>query len=159
MNWNIKNFTGIIFLGISILFIQCGEDDEEFPLDGTILSMDEISGNWEATMVEFSSAAAGPVQTVEIIGAGGSFTLTIQTNGRFTMNLSIPGTTTEITGGQLGFDEELLVVIYDEDPDEWEYFGIMLNNDELLLTGPGTFDFDGDNIDESAFVALELERN
>ena len=159
MNWNIKNFTGIIFLGISILFIQCGEDDEDFPLDGTILSMDEISGNWEATMVEFSNAAAGPVQTVEIIGAGGSFTLTIQTNGRFTMNLSIPGTTTEITGGQLGFDEELLVVIYDEDPDEWEYFGIMLNNDELLLTGPGTFDFDGDNIDESAFVALELERN
>ena len=36
----------LVFLSINI---ACNKDKDEYPLEGTVLSMNDISGNWEAT--------------------------------------------------------------------------------------------------------------
>ncbi|NNF58954.1 MAG: hypothetical protein HKN04_12015 [Rhodothermaceae bacterium] len=142
------------------LLVACdsGEDDG-FSLVGTTTSVAEIAGTWTATRATFSSAAEGPALEVDIIAEGGSAKLAIQTDGRFTLTLAPLGEADDVSNGRLGFDEELLVVSFDEDPDEFEFFTIQVTETTLSLEGPAEFDFDGDGVEESARVALDLIRS
>lgn len=153
-----KFFFPRVFVIFFLLLASCSDDEGEFPLEGTVLSMDDIAGNWAATMAKFSATAIGPAVAINVIDSGGSVTLNIQTNGRFTLTTTLPGTVNQVDTGQLGFDEDLLVVIYDEDPDDYELFGIQLVNDMLFVTGPAEFDLNGDGLDEAARVEFEFER-
>ncbi len=133
-----------------------GEDD--FSLEGDGISMSDIAGTWTATRAFFSRTETGPAVDVEIVAQGGTATLVIQTNGRFTFTTALPGDAPDITTGQLGFDEDLLVVIYDDEPDDFEFFGIQFSGNTLSINGQGTYDFDGDGAEEAAVIELDLVR-
>ncbi len=149
----------IALLAFTLTLSACDSSgDDDFPLEGTILSMNDIAGTWNATSAVFMLAADGPAVEVNIVDAGGTATLVIQSNGRFTFTTTLPGEAPDVTTGQLGFDEDLLVVIYDDDPDDFEFFGIQLSGTALSLGGPGTYDFDGDGVEENARIELELVR-
>ena len=108
-------------LALLAIFSACDSGEDDFSLEGTNISMSEIAGTWTATRAFFSRAADGPAVEVEIIAQGGTATLVIQNNGRFTFTTMLPGEAAEVTTGQLGFDEDLLVVIYDDEPDDFEF--------------------------------------
>ena len=59
------------------------------------------------------------------------------------------------------FDEDLLVVWFDDDPEEWEYFSITHNEPNLTISGgngSAEYDIDGDGIEEPADVDFDFER-
>ena len=88
--------------------------------------------------------------------------MNIQTNGRFTITVTPLGESAQVTTGQMGFDEDLLVIIFDSDPEEFEFFGITHNEPVLTIAGgngAAEYDFDGDGLDEEAFVDFVFERN
>jgi hypothetical protein len=131
---------------------------DQFSLRGTNESMAEIAGDWTATVANFSRAAAGPVLDVDIIALGGTASVMIQTNGRFTFTWQLPGEAAVVTTGQMAFDQDVLVVSEDSSPGDWEFFGIMFAMNNMSLNGPAEYDFDGNDVDEPAFLTLDLTR-
>ena len=147
----------VIVVGAALPACDLGGEDE-FPLEGTGISIDDIAGTWIATKIAFSPTAPGPAQEVEVVAQGGSGRLMIQSNGRFTLTITLPGEAPEVTTGQLGFDEDLLVVIYDDEPDDFEYFAIQSSATTLSIRGPASYDFDGDGFEEAASAELDFDR-
>ncbi len=148
-NTRIEKFKSIqlVFLSlIVVFFIGCNDDDDgpsefDFPLEGSTLAMADIAGNWTATSAEFQ-IVGDPGSFVEIVGQGGSVTLNIQSNGRFTSIISFPGAAPEQFSGQLGFSGNQLVLLDDVDePGDEAFIDITLTpQDELLLSGVLEFD-------------------
>lgn len=140
-----------------------GSNDEgfdQFALEGTNVSISDITGSWNATKGLFGRSGEGPVVEVDVVAEGGSITLNIQTNGRFSVSVGYMGETDTSTG-RFAFDEDLLVISFDDDPEEWEYFSISHGEPNLSIMG-GTvyeaFDFDGDGTDEDADIDFEFTR-
>ena len=144
----------------SIFFTRCGEDDDP-KLEGDKYSIADIKGNWIATQAIFSSIEVPNKGLLDIIDEGGSLTLSIQDNGRFTLTIILPSETNQVFTGQLGFDEVWLAVSYDENPGEYDYLFFELNAGKTNLTirGDGTYDFDDDGIEDLASIDLVLMRN
>lgn len=151
-----------LLLAISLLFsCDSGDDEDEFSLVGTNTSVAELSGNWNATTGSFGRAAEGPVVETDVVADGGTVTLNIQNSGRFTLTVTVQGEPPETTTGRMAFDEDLLVVFFDDDPEEWEYFSITHNEPNLTISGgngSAEFDFDGDGTDEPADVHFVFVR-
>lgn len=153
----------VTIIRFTLLFtlISCG-DDEEFSLEGTNLSMTDIAGDWTATKAVFSNAATGPGMRVDVVEDGGSVTLQIQDNGNFSTTVTPLGESPETSTGRMGFDEDLLIISFDDEPDEFEFFGIIHNEPNLAIQG-GTifegFDFDKDGLSEDVNIEFELVRN
>jgi len=141
----------------------CGDDDDDdFSLEGTDLSVTDLAGNWVATRAFFSKAATGPVMEVDVIAVGGSGTLEIQNDSRFTLTIVVPGQAPDVTTGRIAFDEDLLVVFFDDDPEDFFFFGITLSEPNLSVTntnGAGDFDFDGDGVEEPADLEFDFVRS
>jgi len=151
-----------IFGLLSLTFWACsifgGNDEEEgfeqFSLEGTNVSVADIAGNWNATQGLFGRSGEGPVVEVDVVAEGGSITLSIQSNGNFSVTVSYGGSSDTSTG-RMAFDEDLLVISFNDDPEEWEYFSITHDEPNLSIMG-GTvyeaFDYDGDGIDEDSDI-------
>lgn len=149
----------IAFVVLSLGLYACdASDEDDFPLDGDEISMSDIASIWRANRAAFSPSEDGPAIEVDIVAEGGSVTLSIQANGRFTLTVSPPDRPVDVSTGQLGFDEDLLVVTYDDEPDDFELFGIQHAGDNLSLSGPAEYDFEGDGASEPARVELEMFR-
>ncbi len=160
-----KSTLFLILLMFPILFmIGCGDSEDgedDFSLNGTIIAMSDIAGDWNATRGVFVKNATGPEVSIDVVGEGGTITLNIQTTGRFTITVTPLGEPADVTTGQMGFDEDLLVISFDSDPDEFEFFGITHNEPVLTIAGgngAAEYDFDGDGLDEEAFVDFIFER-
>lgn len=155
-----------IFLVVLLIVVglACSNDDDDipefnFPLEGTTLTMADITGNWTATSAVFEGASV-PGGAIELVGAGGSVTLNIQNNGRFTSTIGFPGETAESFSGQLGFSGSQLVLLDDDDePGDEAFINITLTpEDILLLSGILEFDFDGNGSFEATNVDMSLIR-
>ena len=138
-------------LTIFTLFTYCSDDDEDFSQTGTNLSVSDIAGNWTATQATFKG--------IDLLADGGSITLNIQNNGRFTFTMKLPGEPDDISTGKLGFDGEWLAVIFDDDPGEEASFFISLVNNILTLRGETEMDLDGNGIEELGILGLIMERS
>lgn len=143
---------------IILILVSCGSDDGP-SLTGTNISISDIQGNWTATRAVFDIASTGPSMRVEVVKDGGTVTLQIQGNGRFTLTVTVMGRAPEVSTGQLGFDEDLLTVSFDDDPDDFEFFGIQNTSTTLSINGPAEFDFDGNGTEEPARVELDFVRS
>lgn len=154
----------VVCIVVGLALASCSEEDEgpDCSLQGTNVSVSDISGNWNATSAVFGLDATGPAQEIDVVAEGGSVTLNIQSSGRFTLSISEPSAPSDNSSGSLCFDEDLLVVSFDEDsPDDYEFFGIQFNSgtNTLIIEGPTSFDFDGDGQLEPARVRLVLTRS
>jgi len=110
----------------------------------------EIAGTWTATSASFNG--------VDVVEEGGSVTLEIQENGRFTFTIERPGKDATVFTGKLGFDEQWLEVEYDSDPGEYEYYDITYDDHNLHIGANSEFDFDGDGSDEIVVFFLDMVR-
>lgn len=156
-----RAFCFAVVLVLLSIFVACNKNKEEYPLTGPDLSMADIAGTWNATTANFSSYELdddGQPFFMDIIAEGGSFTLVIQNNGRFTSTITLPGEPDNISTGQLGFDDQWLAISFDEDPGEYEYYFIELVSEILTLRGETEFDFDDDGLEEPASIDLVMER-
>ena len=147
-------------LGCALLLIciyACGED-EGLDLDGSEISISDIAGSWNATRAEFDIAGSGTSMAIDVVEEGGTVTLVIQSNGRFTLTITEMGEDPEISTGQMSFDEDLLVVEWDDSPGDDEFFSIQSTANTLSISGQAEFDLDGDGTDDPARAELDFER-
>ena len=164
-----KTLHQILVSSIIVLFLfACSSDDGEVMADeGPIFSISDLQGTWEATSVIFSYSGQEPFpdpSTYDLIGEGGTATLVVQSNGRFTLTVRPAGTSTETFSGRMYFEDgEFFAIQFDDDPpDDPTYFGENLSGNTFTLNGgPNTaeWDFDGDGNDEPASVYLEFVRS
>jgi len=91
-----------------------------------------------------------------VIEEGGSVTLEIKDNGKFTFTIKRPGITDMVFTGKLGFDEQWLAVEYDTNPGEYEYYDITYDAHNLHIGANSEFDFDGDGMDEIVVFFLDM---
>jgi len=151
-----------VVLAATLCACSIGNEDDDFSLVGTNYSVADIAGHWTAARAFFSQSGTGPVQEVDVVAEGGTVTLQIQTNGRFTLTITREEEAPETSTGRLGFDEDLLVVSFDDEPDDFTFFGITYAEPGLSIHSvgaAGTFDFDGDGMDEPAHVAFDFVRS
>jgi hypothetical protein len=111
-----KEKTGLALWFIVVIvsftfFGACNKADEP-----STEKVKEIAGTWTATSASFNGT--------DVVSEGGSVTLTIQSNGRFTFTITRPGREDMVFTGNLGFDEQWLAVEYDTNPGEYEYYDI-----------------------------------
>ncbi|MBQ0734718.1 hypothetical protein [Aquimarina celericrescens] len=153
----------VVLLSVLLAFISCGsDDDDEISLVGANISISDISGSWTATSVLIGNLTpdSQPL-SVDVIDEGGSVTLTVQSNGRYTLTIKRPTRADDVFTGPLGFEGEWLVIGYDSDPEEYNYWFIELstNGNNLTLRGESTYDFNEDDVEDPASYNLELVRN
>jgi len=160
-----NKLTLLIFMaGAALLFslvTACDGGDDEVPLIGTEYSISDIMGSWNASSATIANLSGGQPGFVDIIDEGGSLTLSIQSNGRFSLTINRPGRADEIWTGDMGFDEEWLAVRFDGDAaDDYSYMFIDLNDVKnfMIIRGDAEYDFDEDGTEEQASVDLELDR-
>lgn len=162
-----KVFNPIRFIPLlfAFLILSCSSDDEDVQADqGPDFAISELAGTWNATSLTFSFSGQGAVPEpsfYDLIAEGGSATLTVQSNGRFTLNVMPMGEPAESFGGLMYFEDgEFFAIQFDDDPpDDPTYFGATLSGNTFSLNGgPDTaeWDFDGDGNDEPASVNLVL---
>lgn len=149
-----------IILLLSLLF-SCGDDEEgefNYPLEGSVYSIDDISGSWVATEASLEDYD-NPQNNIDIIGSGGSAILDIQTNGRFSFSASIAGAGTWSVDGQLGFSGNQLVLLADGDAagEDEGFFAMNIIDGNFYLVGPVEFDIDFDGEEEEVQLELIME--
>jgi hypothetical protein len=134
----------VVLLPLAI-FLACSKED-----DPSKEKIAEIAGNWTATSASFNG--------VDVVEEGGSVTLEIKTNGRFTFTIKRPEVPVMVFTGGLGFDEQWLEVEYDTDPGEYEYYDITYDEQNLHIGANSEFDFDGDGSAEFVVFFLDMVR-
>ncbi len=160
-----RYFFSAIF--IFLLFGCSSSDDDDVKSDtGPSFSISELQGTWNATELVFSFSGQGAVPQpsfYDVIAEGGSASLVVQSNGRFTLTVTPAGFDAESFSGRMYFEDgEFFAIQFDDDPpNDPTYFGETLSGDTFTLNGgPDTaeWDFDGDGNDEPASVFLSFER-
>lgn len=152
-----------IILALLLIFtLSCNNSDDsesDFPLEGTVYSMADIAGTWNAQFADFEELEVRD-SGFEVINLGGTFTMTVQDNGRFSAIMTIPGEPTEQFNGQLGFDGFNLVMLEDGDgPGDEAYFNMEITSEGLWnLDGDILYDLDGDGDFENVILRLRMER-
>ena len=149
-------------LSLILTFSACfNEEDDEPSLQGDKYGINDLSGMWSATEAFFSSLEIPHKGDLDVIDEGGSLTLKIESNGRFTITIVLPGEPNEVFTGKLGFDEEWLAISFDDDPGEYAYHYFDLNDDKTTLTirGDGYLDLDDDGLEDIVSMNLVLSKN
>jgi hypothetical protein len=144
-----KKKTGLVLLFFVVIaplafFVACSDDEPSTE------RVAEIAGTWTATSATFNG--------IDVVLEGGSVTMVIQNNGRFTFTIKRPGREDMVFTGKLGFDEQWLAVEYDTYPGEYEYYDITYDEHNLHIGANSEFDFDGDGADEEVIFYLDMVR-
>jgi len=135
----------VVVMAPLTMFVACSKDDGP-----STDKVSEIAGTWTATSASFNG--------VDVVLIGGSVTMVIQSNGRFTFTIKRPEETDMVFTGKLGFDEQWLAVEYDTNPGEYEYYDITYDAHNMHIGANSEFDFNGDGTDEPVIFFLDLVR-
>ncbi len=117
----------------------------------------DITGTWNATLVQYTSTA-DPSKSVDLIADGGTLSIVITAGMNYTLTVSFPGEPVEAEQGTVSLADDV-VTIDPAGPDVQFDFDFALSGDTMTLTSDDEeFDFDGDDIDEPAMLLVVLPR-
>ncbi|MGI9546146.1 MAG: hypothetical protein ACR2MM_02830 [Flavobacteriaceae bacterium] len=150
----------------TFLLFSCNSDDEGDVISdtGPDFSISDLVGTWNATDLVFTYSGDAPIPDpsfYDLIAEGGTASVTVQSNGRFTLTVNPAGFNSETFSGLMYFEDgEFFAIQFDDDPpDDPTYFGESLVGDIFTLNGgPDTaeWDFDDDGNDDPASVFLRF---
>lgn len=123
--------------------------------DGTGPSPDTLTATWNATKAQFVSVA-NPAQMAEVVGMGGSVTLTLNANNTFTMTTMTPGHPMEQLTGTWSSSIDVLTLHHGSGTSQFEM--THSGNTLTLMGAHGSFDVNGDNADEEVTINLTMTR-
>lgn len=126
-------------------------------------NISELAGNWVASTASFND---GGSQSIEVIGEGGSVTLTVQSSGRFVMTITPPERASYTVSGEMFWEKwegkYYFAIVWDNYPDDWDTYGATLTATTFALNGgfdSAEFDFDNDGTFESCSISIVFVRN
>ena len=140
--------------------VSCSSsEDNTSPTETPDPNTEELAGNWTAEKAVFEIDFDGTIEVADFIGEGGTINLTIQDNGRFSIEFVL-GENTETISGQMMHNNNLLSIVFDYAPNETSYFEISNTDTTVLIDGgPLEYDFDNDGTTEPAVVSFRFVRN
>ncbi len=125
--------------------------------DSTGVEVNDLAGTWEATAYVFTSVA-DPTQMVDIIAAGGSYSLTIAVDSSFTTRFLEPGETMETKTGSVTVLGSTLTIAKSGQGSPTDFSAVRDGNAMTLITQDEDYDFDGDQVEDEATLRVELTR-
>ncbi len=116
-----------------------------------------LTGTWRATRAEYVSRANSSVR-VEVIAKGTTMVLALNSGGTYTLTITDPGQSPEVSTGTWTSSQDLLTMR--PTGMSWNIeFEMALNGSTLTLNGGGmTYDVNGDNIDEETTLNMTLTK-
>jgi hypothetical protein len=161
-----KLFKLILLVAITTcLTFSCGEDAElELVKEGGPFAISELTGNWEATTAYFFRASDG--LGVDIIGDGGSLSLTVQSSGRCTFTIDPDDRDAYTVSGEMFWGrfegEDALAIVWDDSPDDRSSFRWIEITDTTFDLGCtsecGEYDFNNNGTTETADLSFSFVR-
>ena len=152
---NLKNrFFWVITLPLLFLFASCGSDDDTG--GGSLFSIADLQGDWEATRAVFTSVSTNPQLQKMVIVDGGTGSLTVAGNGNFTLVITPMGENPQITSGQFLIANNILEATLDTDPNNPVIWGVQVNGSNMMLQPVLSFDFDGNGTFDAATGDMDL---
>ncbi|MBP1636851.1 MAG: hypothetical protein H6Q10_3425 [Acidobacteria bacterium] len=147
----------VTLAALAVFGAACGDSDSGGSGNPTGPSGSSLAGNWKATRAEFVGVA-NTNQRVEVVARGTSITLSLVSGGTFTLTITEPGKSPEVTNGSWTSTSDVLKMTPAGMSWSWE-FDMSLNGNTLTLGG-ATFEFDvnGDDHDEQAKLNMTLAR-
>ena len=158
-----KSFTYIFLISLISLTFSCSKDDDEGVLtkDGSF-QISELTGTWEATKAQFSVSTV----SVDVVEDGGTASMSMQSNGRFTLTLDPVDRNAYTVSGEMFWEEWQqtfnLSIVWDDDPDDWDTYGHTFVGTTLSLNGgtdTGEYDFNNDGDMEACSVHFIFVRS
>jgi hypothetical protein len=160
----ISNKIFVVGALISFVFVSCSFDEDELSLNGPDFSIGDMQGSWEATAAVFTTSESGSqFDQASIVEDGGSASMIIESTGRFALTIAPVGRSSHTVSGNMFFEEETwFAILFDDYPDDYEYFGVELTDTTLIINGgpnSAEYDFEDDGTFEPASVYLEFVRS
>ena len=160
-----KSFTYIFFILLISLTFSCSTDDND---DVNVLVKDgpfhisELNGTWEATKAQFSVNTV----SVDVVEDGGTASMSVQFNGRFSLTLDPVDRNAYTVTGELFWEEwqqtYYFAIAWDDDPDDWDTYGHTYDGTTLTFNGganTGEYDFDNDGDMEACSIHFIFVRS
>ncbi len=157
---------GKIFLFVplfALLILSCSKESDsvdDLVKDGDF-NISELAGNWEATYASFS----GQTDAVEIIGDGGTVTMSVQSSGRFTLTINPSDRAAYTISGEMFWElwegRYYFAIEWDKYKGDWDTYGATLTATTLDINGgpdSAEYDFDNDGNFEICNILLQLVR-
>ena len=151
---------------IALITFGCSssEDDTELIKEGGPFEFSELAGTWEATVAHFLIPNTN--SGVEIVGNGGSVSLTVQSNGKCTFTIDPFDCEAYTESGEMFWElyeeEYYLEIVWNDFPDEGSSFRAELTDTTFnLLCGPEEcveYDFNCDGTIETASLSFGFIR-
>ncbi len=115
-----------------------------------------LAGTWSATSFVFTSKA-NSADTYDLIGEGGSFSLTITADGSYSGSFTGAGENETFSGTYVAQGTNLILTD-DQDPTPDPVAFTLSGNTLTIIDDDEEFDFDDDGFDEPATLTIVLER-
>ncbi len=148
----------------AFLLLSCSDDDETEALvkEGGPFEISELAGSWEATSATFSD---GNTLFIDIINDGGSVSMSVQSNGRFTLTIDPADRVAYTASGEMFWElfegNYFFAIEWDDYPGDWDTYGATLNATTFTINGgveSGEYDFDNDGTFETASIGFTFIR-
>ena len=148
----------------AFLLFSCSKDEtDDLVKEGGPFKISELAGNWEATSAFFVRDSDN--MNIDIIGDGGSSSITIQSNGRFVLTIDPADRTAYTVSGEMSWEKwegkYYFAIEWDDYPGDWDTYGATLTATSFEINGgfdTGEYDFDNDGSFESARIGFKFVR-
>ncbi|NIN71242.1 MAG: hypothetical protein GTO46_04755 [Gemmatimonadetes bacterium] len=124
------------------------------------VTLADLVGSWIGDEFEFTNQA-NPAESVDLVAAGAVVTMTVASNGRYTIGAADPlGSGADFIKGAMLVEEGFLLATNDDEPGETAAFSVQLTANRLtIFTDEVDYDFDvpPDGINEPADLLAVFE--
>jgi len=152
----------LVFGAVLMLFtvFACSDNDPD-PLvkDGGPFKISELAGNWEATSAFFIRDSDN--MSVDIIGDGGTSSISVQSSGRFTLTVDPADRAAYTVTGEMFWEEfegdYFFAIEWDDYPGDWDTYGATLSGTTFSINGSfdtAEYDFNNNGTFESASINM-----
>lgn len=129
--------------------------------EGGPFEISELTGNWEATSATFSNGN----MFMDIIDQVGSVSMSVQSSGRFTLNIDPSDRPAYAVSGEMFWEKwegkYYFAIEWADYPGDWDTYGATLTTSTFSINGgsdSGEYDFDNDGTFETASIGFSFVR-
>jgi len=148
----------------AFLLLSCSKDEtDDLVKEGGPFKISELAGNWEATAAFFVRDSDS--MSVDIIGDGGSSSISVQSNGKFTLTIDPEDRAAYTISGEMFWElfegKYYFAIEWDDYTGDWDTYGATLSGNTFVINGgfdTGEYDFNNDGTYESARIGFEFTR-
>ncbi len=153
----------LVLTTLSLILIPgCGEESNLVPPAGanslplSNVRLDDLIGIWEAQKAEFTIIGSSPTQRLEMIQSGGSVSLDVSADGRFTIIIRRGNSDSQIITGLFEIDRGVFSVFFDTAPRTPSAWTALLSANQLSMAGTLDYDFHGQGLSVPVQANLNL---